>query len=235
MAAMRPTASSRRLNLLLAFGVGVLAAAVLITVAQFLTRTKAPEVVPDPVVNLSGIPQHGTVLGNPKARVTLNEYADQQCPGCRAYTLTVFPALVRDYVRPGKVAMRYHGFPFIGGDSKKALRFLLAASLQDRLWQLQEALYRHQGAENSGWVSDSLIREQASEIHGLDVSRLFTDAQSPSISRAADEQLQAAEEAGLPGTPVFAIQIGKSKPYYIDVGVSDVTRFRQALDDALNG
>jgi len=232
---MRPTTSGRRLNLLLAFGVGVLAAAVLITVAQVLTKKKAPEVIADPVVNLSGIPQHGTVLGSPKARVTLHEYADQQCPGCRAYTITVFPTLVRDYVRPGKVAMRYHGFPFIGDDSRKALRFLLAASLQNRLWQLQEALYRHQGAENSGWLSDSLIRAQASEISGLDVTRLFADAQSPAISHSADEQLQAAEDAGLPGTPVFAIQIGNAKPYYINVGVSDVTRFRQALDDALNG
>ena len=231
--AMRPSARGGRQNLVLAFVVGVVAAAALITVAQLLNKKDAPDVVHTPVVNLAGIPQRGAVLGSSSAKVTLIEYADQQCPGCRSYTLTIFPTLVNEYVREGKVAMRYHGFPFIGSDSRKALRFLLAAGPQDRLWQLQEALYRHQGAENSGWVSDDLIRQLASEIPGLDVDRLFADAQSVDIAQAADEQLRSAEDADIPGTPTFAVQIGKAKPYFINV--SDVTQFRQALDDALNG
>jgi protein-disulfide isomerase len=231
--AMRPTVRGGRRNLVLAFGVGVVAAIALIVVAQVLNKRKAPDVVENPVVNLSRIPQHGVILGEPGAKVTLIEYVDQQCPGCRFYTLTIFPTLVNEYVRPGKIDVRYHGFPFIGSDSRKALRILLAAGLQNRLWQLQEALYRHQGVENSGWMTDDLIRRLAAQIPGLDVNRLFTDAASEAISRSADEQLASAKAAGIPGTPTFSIQIGKAKPYY--VRVSDVTQFRAALDDALNG
>ena len=231
--AMRPNVRAGRWNLVLALGVGVVAAFALIAVAQLLNKRKAPDVVSNPVVNLTGVPQHDTILGRPNANVTLIEYADQQCPGCRFYTLNIFPALVEEYVRPGKIDMRYHGFPFIGPDSQKALRFLLAAGLQNRLWDLQEALYRHQGVENSGWITDDLIRQLAGQITGLDVSRLFTDAASPAIAEKADAQLKSADAADIPQTPSFFIRIRNAKPYYIRV--SDVTQFREALNDALNG
>src|SRR5439155_2214936 len=189
MAVKRPSVQRRssRRNMVLAFGVGVAAAVVLVVVSQLLRgRTSAPTVIPNPVVNLDGIPEHDAVLGNPSARVTLIEFADQQCPGCRYYTINVFPTLVRGYVRTGKVKMEYHGFPFIGPDSVKGLRFLLAAAKQNRLWQLQEALYRYQGRENGGWISDGLVRQLAAKIPGLDVNRLFRDASSNAITTEAE-------------------------------------------------
>lgn len=230
---MRPTVRGGRQNLVLALGVGVLAAVALIAVAQLLNKKKAPPVVESPVVKLAGIPQRDTVLGKRTAKVTLIEYADQQCLGCRIYTLNIFPTLVQEYVGPGKVAMRYHGFPFIGDDSRKALRFLLAAGLQNRLWDLQEALYRYQGVENSGWITDTLIRQLASQISGLNVNRLFQDAATSAIGQKADGQLKSADAAGISRTPAFFIQIANEKPY--DIHVSDVTQFREALDDALKG
>ena len=235
MAAMRPTARGgpSQKSIVGAFAVAVGAAAALVVIALVARKDQTPEVVTEPTVSLAGIPQTGLVLGRRTAKVTLVEYADQQCPGCRFYTLDIFPVLVKEYVRPGNVKMRFQGFPFIGADSLKALRFLLAAARQDRLWQLQEALYRHQGEENGGWVTDDLIREVASHIPGLDVNELFADAESNAIAREADEQKAAAEAAGIPGTPAFLIEIGKRVPYAIQV--SDLTQFRQALDDALSG
>jgi protein-disulfide isomerase len=236
MAAMRPTVQGRPawLKMALAVGIGVVAALVLVLGNQLLRGNKeTPGVVRNPVVKLSGIPQDDRVLGSSKAKVTLIEFADQQCPGCRYYSLNVFPALVKEYVKPGKVKMHYQGYPFIGRDSMKALKFLLAAAEQDRLWQLQEALYRYQGRENSGWITDDLIRQLASEIPGLDVDKLFADAQSASIAKEANADLATAEAANLPGTPTFFVQIGSRKPYYVDVSSAD--QFRSALDDALEG
>jgi protein-disulfide isomerase len=237
MAAMRPSVkgpASRR-NMLLAIGVGVAGAVVIIVVAAvFRAQGDAPEVVPNPTVNLTGIPEDDAVLGKPAAKVTLIEYADQQCPGCRYYTLNIFPELVNEYVRTGKVKMEYRGFPFIGSDSVKALRFLLAAGLQNRLWQLQETFYRHQGRENSGWVTDDLTRQLVATIPGLDVKKLFRDAGSDAITREAEDAEPAASAAGVPGTPTFFIQVGKAQPYYVRIQL-DATQFRAALDDALKG
>ena len=220
---------------MLALGIGVVAAVVLVVGSQLLRGNSGPAgVVRNPVVDLSGIPQNGRVLGTPNANVKLMEFADPQCPGCRAYTLTVFPKLVAEYVRPGKVKMEYHGYPFIGPDSLKGLRFLLAASRQNRLWQLQEALYRYQGRENSGWLTDSLVRQLASKIPGLDVDKLFADEGSAAIAKEANTDLAIANAANLPATPTFFVQIGNQKPYYVNLAF-DVSQFRAALDDALKG
>lgn len=242
MAAMRPTVRGRPawLKMALALGIGAAAAIVLVVGTQLLRGDKGtPSVVRNPVVDLSGIPQHDRVLGHPDAKVTVIEYADQQCPGCRYYTLNVFPTLVRKYVRPGKVKMEYRGFPFIGPDSVKGLRFLLAAAEQNRLWQLQEALYRYQGRENSGWITNSLVRELAAKIPGLDVDRLFADANGAAITKEAEgAEKKSGDElsqfVSTLSTPTFLLQIDGQKPYYVNVGF-DVAEFRAALDDALGG
>jgi protein-disulfide isomerase len=218
----------------LAFGGAVAVAVALVVVAVVARGTSdAPDAVPTPVVDLDAIPQQGAVLGNPKAGVTLIEYADVQCPACRFYALEMFPAVVDEYVRPGKVKTEFRGFPFIGPDSLKGERFLLAAARQDRLWQLAEALYRHQGAENSGWLADELIRELASEIPGLDVDQLFADAARDDIAAAAEQALATGNEIGIPGTPTFFIRIGNQQPYLIQI--ASLADLRAALDDALAG
>jgi protein-disulfide isomerase len=234
--AMRPGSQGRPslLAVVLAFAGAVAAAAALVVVALLLRSDggSGPEPIPNPVVELGGIPQDGTVLGKPTAKVTLIEYADAQCPACRFYSVSVFPAIVNEYIRPGKVKTEYRGYPFIGPDSVKALRFILAAGLQDRLWQFQEALYRYQGGENDGWVTDELIRQRAGEIAGLDVGQLFSDASSDDVTKAAEDAAAQGQAAGIPGTPTFFIRIGEAEPDYIRVGV-DLDLLRAALDDAL--
>jgi len=164
--------------------------------------------------------------------VLMIEYADPQCPACRLYTEQFFPTLVNEYVRPGKVKVEFRGFPFIGDDSVKAYRFLLAAAAQDKLWNLQEALYRNQGSENSGWVTDDLVRRVAGEIRGLDVDELFADANRPAIQQEAGGAAEVASNAGIAGTPTFLLEIGDQQPYLVTFGSLD--QMRAALDDALS-
>ena len=236
MAAMKPTASDRpsRRTVIVAFAGAVLAAVALVAVALFGRNDANTQATnPTPVVDLTGIPQDGRLLGSPDADVTLIEYADAQCPGCRFYTEEIFPTVADDYVRPGKVKTEFRGFPFIGPDSVKALRFIYAAGLQDKLWQLQEALYRNQGGENDGWVTEDLLRRVASEIPGLDVDKLVSDAGSAAITEEADAAKGEAEAAGVPGTPSLLIKIGDAEPYFIQVATA--AQVGAALDDALQG
>jgi protein-disulfide isomerase len=230
----RRTDRPSRTAVVLAFGIAIAAAVALVIVAVISrSDSNSPPPTPNPVVDLRGIPQDGRVLGSPSAKVTLIEYADPQCPGCRLYTEELFPTLVREYVRPGKVKTEFRGFPFIGDDSVTAYRFLLAAAEQDKLWNLAEALYRNQGAENSGWVTDDLIRGLAAEIPGLDVDKLFADAQRADIRQQAESAESAATAAGIGGTPTFLIVVGNEQPYAVQFG--SVDQMRAALDDALSG
>ena len=236
MAAMDPRSTRRPHSRTVALVLGGAAAVAVALVAVSLVRSNTgstPPVTANPVVNLTGIPQAGRILGSPKARVTLVEYADPQCPGCRAYTETIFPVVVNEYVRTGKLKTEFRGYPFLGEDSVKAYRFLLAAARQNKLWNLQEAMYRNQGAENSGWVTDELVRRLAAQIPGLDVTRLFADAEGSDIRTTAEDAADAASEAGIQGTPSFLIQTGNAPPYLIEVGSAQ--DMRAALDDALSG
>ncbi|MET0561317.1 MAG: thioredoxin domain-containing protein [Gaiellaceae bacterium] len=216
-----------------AFAVAIAAAVALVAVALIGRSDSSAPPTTTPVVDLTGIPQDGSVLGSPDAGVTLVEWADPQCPACRTYTEEFFPTVVDEYVRPGTIATEFRGFPFIGDDSVKAYRFLLAAGEQNKLWDLQEALYRNQGGENDGWVTDDLIRELASEIEGLDVDQLFADAERDDIVAEADGAEAAGQAAGIQGTPTLQIAIGDAQPY--DIQVANVDQLRAALDDALDG
>lgn len=233
---MNPRATDRpsRKAVVGAFAIAIVAAVALV-VAAVVGRndSSAPPASATPVVDLNGIPQDDRLLGDPDAKVTLIEYADPQCPACRAYTETIFPTVVDDFVRPGKIDTEFRGFPFIGEDSVKAYRFLLAAGVQNRLWNLQEAMYRNQGGENSGWVTDDLVRELAAQIPGLSVEKLFTDAAGTAIVREAGSARAAAQAAGIQGTPTLLVKVGDESPYVIQV--ADAAQMRAALDDALAG
>jgi protein-disulfide isomerase len=229
-----PTKRPSRRAIAIAFGIAIGAAIVLVAVALLLRNgDSTPAASATPVVDLGGIPQTGSTLGSPSAKVTLIEYADPQCPACRFYTETIFPTVVNEYVRPGKVATEYRGFPFIGDDSVKGYRYLLAAARQGKLWNLMEALYRNQGAENSGWLTEDLVRRLAAEIPGLDVDQLLSDAERPDIVGEASNAASKASAAGIQGTPTFLVKIGDSTPYLIQV--ASVDDMRAALDDALSG
>jgi protein-disulfide isomerase len=150
-----------------------------------------------------GIPQRLNVLGNPKAPVTMIEFADLQCPFCREFALDALPALVREYVRTGKVKLVFAGLAFIGPDSETALRATYAAGLQNRLWNFLDLLYRNQGAENSGWVTDRLLRAVGSSIAGLDVDAMLAARQTAEVDNALVATNQQATSAHVNETPTF--------------------------------
>jgi protein-disulfide isomerase len=217
----------------LAFAVAIGAAVALIVLSVLLrTGDDGTAPTPAPAVDLGGIEQDGVVLGSPEARVTLIEYADLQCPACRAYTEAYLPDIVDEYVRPGRVKAAFRGIAFIGPDSETALRWVLAAGLQDRLWQLQEALYRNQGGENTGWVTEELLRQVAAEIPGFDADRVLADASSEAVTAMIAKAEARAEAADVSGTPAFAIQVGNGEPHTLALGVS-LQELKAALDDAL--
>jgi protein-disulfide isomerase len=221
------------LAVVLAFGIAIAAAAALIVAAVVLREDgEGAEPTPAPLVDFSGIPQDGTLLGSPEATVTLIEYADLQCPACRAYAETYVPGLVEQYARPGRIRMEFRGISFIGPDSETALRYVLAAGLQNHLWELQEAMYRNQGGENSGWVTEELVRDLAADIEGLDADRMVADAESAQVEAMMAESARQAQEAQVGGTPTLAIQVGDDEATRLE-SVPSFAELTQMLDDAL--
>lgn len=187
-----------------------------------------------PSALLDGIPQDRAILGAEDATVTLIQFEDLQCPVCRSYQEEGFPGIVEEYVRPGKVKLRFVGLAFIGPDSEKALLHVLAAGEQGKLWQFADELYANQGAENSGWVTDELLEQLAGEL-GLDWETLQADADGAVTLQQANAMATEGEQRGVPGTPWFYIQVGDGEPYEVRPGSFAIEEFREILDDALAG
>jgi protein-disulfide isomerase len=179
-----------------------------------------------------GIPQNGDVLGAKSASVTLIQFEDLQCPICRRYQEEGFSGIVTEYVKPGKVKIRFAGLAFLGEDSEKALSYVLAAGHQDKLWQYAAALYANQGDENSGWVTDDLLEQLAGAV-GLDWTRLQEDAASDAVKQEARASGVEAAQLQVPGTPTFFVQIDDGNPYPVQPKSFALDDFRPILDDAL--
>jgi protein-disulfide isomerase len=157
---------------------------------------------------LNGIPQSGITLGNPKAPITLTEYADLQCPFCRDYTQKVFPAIVAKYVRTGKVKMVFRNYAFIGPDSVTAARAAESAGQQNKLWNFIDVFYNNQGTENTNYVTDKFL-EKIGKGAGLDVQKMLAGREDPKVDGAIAEAQQAAQTAGVNSTPTLLLQKGK--------------------------
>jgi protein-disulfide isomerase len=184
---------------------------------------------------LAGIEQDGVSLGSQEAPVLLIEFGDLQCPFCAQYSTTVLPTIIDEYVRPGDVRLVFRGLSFIGPDSEKALRVILAASLQNKLWNAADLMYLHQGGENEGWVTDELIRAIGEAIPGLDVDRMIDDMDSEAVDQDIANASQEAGAAGINGTPTFLAGREGGQLERLDIGQLEVDAFRQELDRLLAG
>jgi protein-disulfide isomerase len=182
---------------------------------------------------LKGIPQHGTVLGNPKAPVTMYEWADIQCPFCAEVSGNVFPDLVRDYVRPGKVKIQFNGVVFRGSDSEKGLRFALAAAQQNKMWNVLHLLYANQGEEQSGWVTDELFASIAKHVPGLDVRKAFDARNSQTVTDEIQAAAASTTDYGVDTTPSFAAGRTGGILKRFTVSGYDINAFSPTLDKLL--
>lgn len=226
-----------------AFAAAALTAGALVLASLLPNRTAEPDpertrssVVASAVETealLRGIPQRGAVLGSPEAPVTLIEYADLQCPYCAQWAQDAFPALVDEYVRPGRVRIVFRGLAFIGPESEQALRASLTAGRQGRLWNVVHLLYRNQGAENGGWVTDSSLRSFGDAVRGLDPGRMLAERETPSVEQAMAAAERAAARAGIRGTPSFEVGLTGGKLARLDAGALDASAFRPRLDALL--
>jgi protein-disulfide isomerase len=230
---------SRRSKNLVLIGVLLVAAAlaavlIVVSVTGASDETTAGPIHGDTATEalLKGIPQRGNVLGSPGAPVTIVEYADYQCPYCAQWATDVFPAIVDKYVRPGKVRMVFQGVAILGEDSVTALQAAVSAGMQDKQWNVGELLYHNQGAENSGWVTDDLLRDIGASVPGLDVDAMMDGRESAEVAGAIGKAQAEAQAAGITGTPSFEITKRGGQPTLLQ-GARPLDDFRQVLDGLL--
>jgi protein-disulfide isomerase len=203
------------------------------TAATETTGTTGSNTANPALALVAGIPQNGTVLGKSGATVRMLQFEDLQCPICKRYTDDAFPAVVNEYVRTGRIKIDFRGLAFLGPDSLKALKIAMAAGLQNKLWQVVGLFYANQGAENSGWVTDSLIDQILAEVPGLDAAKVKVDAKSAKVANQIAAVQAEATKLGVQGTPWFYLAVGFNPPVNFQPSTLTPSAFRTPIDQAL--
>jgi len=177
---------------------------------------------------LDGIPQRGTVLGDPKAKVTVVEYGDLQCPVCKEFSLSVAPGLISDLVSKGAAKYEFRQFTIIGADSAKAAKAALAAGEQGRYWNFVEVFYRNQGAENSGYVTDSFLESVAKGAGVADIGKWNADRRSSRWDDTLAKVQADAQAQGINSTPSIVVT-GPRGTKLVGSGVVPLADIRSAI------
>ncbi len=163
--------------------IAVLIGVIAIGAAYFLSSQKtAPAVLADPIapqaslITPASIPTSGRTLGDPNAKVTMDWYEDFQCTGCEAFTHSVEPQLVANYIATGKVKVVYHDFVIIdakvgGTESFDAANAAECANDQGKFWPYHDWLFANQYTEGSGAFTKDRLKAIAHAMGGLDNAR----------------------------------------------------------------
>ena len=160
---------------------------------------------------IGGIPQSGNVLGNPNAPVTLQYFGDLECPICREFTLGALPAVIKKYVRSGKVKIEYNSLETATHEQETFRTQQVAAyaaGKQNLAWYFIELFYHEQGQEDSGYVTEKYIQGLAEQVPGLNLPNWSAARNDPTYAEQVTHDAQVANAEGFTGTPSFLI--GKS-------------------------
>lgn len=184
-----------------------LAAAVALAVSPAVSAQTGAGTVPTALERaLAGIPQRGPWLGRPDAPVVVELYADLQCPFCRAFSQQTLPRLVRRWVADGTVRMRYRFVTWFGRDSVRMARFAIAAGDVGLLWQTAGRLLGNQGAESSGYATDTFLLTVGAQVPGLDASATFAAARADATLDPLRATRRSARLLGVDGVPALGIR-----------------------------
>lgn len=181
--------------------------------------------------------EHGAYLGDPEAPVTMQLYADYQCPHCRSFHDSVEPLLIEDYVRPGRIRLELIDFPVIGigspdeltDDSKESVQAAeatMCAGEQDAYMEYREALYDGDLTPNSGALSDDNLVAIAGDL-GLDGESLATCLAEGRYEQAIIDGHREGMDKGVRGTPTMMIDGEILQP-------STYSELQEMLDTAID-
>jgi protein-disulfide isomerase len=187
---------------------------------------------------LAGIPQHGSVLGDQAAPVTLQWFGDLQCPFCKEFALGALPAIIKRWVRSGQLRLVYRSMQTATHQAtvfKTQQVAALAAGRQQRMWNFLETFYREEGAEDSNYVTESYLQGIAGQIPGLKLAQWMSDRGRPVMAAQLAADRRAVEAAGLRGTPAFLLgRTGTRRVFEVeDVSLTNPTALNHAIEKIL--
>jgi len=180
-------------------------------------------------VNIGGEPMRGDL----KAKVTLIEFSDYQCPFCEKFFNETMPQIDKEFIQTGKVRFVMRDLPLanIHPNALKAAEAVECAGEQGKYWQMHDKLFQNQKT-----LEIPHLKEYAGKI-GLD-KRVFDkclDSGKQVVKIQRD--LQEAKNLGITGTPAFFLGLttpGKTIQATSIEGAQPIEVYREAINRLLS-
>ena len=126
-------------------------------------------------------------------------------PIFREWQTEVLPALVRKYVRTGKLQIQWHGIDVIEPPAAPGVRFVAAAGLQNHLWDVLDDVMVNQGRVGTDWLTPALLEQVGASILGFNVAAAVAAASSPVITHELAGDERQADRDRVAGVPDFLL------------------------------
>lgn len=201
---------------------GVIIGVVLIFVGFFALTNKSDNTT-GKSSDKGSLSQH--VIGENKAKVTLVEYGDFQCPYCGLY----YPTLKQvEEQYKDQIQFQFRNYPLVSlhQNAFAAARAAEAASLQNKFWEMHDILYQTQDVWKNASDPSTTFKQYAAQI-GLDKTKFEKDYISSAVNNTINADLAEGNKLGIEGTPAFFLD-GKQ----IQINNS-VASFQKVIDEAI--
>ena len=147
-------------------------------------------------------------LGNPQAKITVNEFASLGCPICAKWNNEVFQSFKAKYIDTGKVHYVLHEF-LTGDQPVAAAGFLLARCAgKDKYFQVVDAVFRQEQplleTDQNAAKKDAL--QKIAESLGMTDAQFNTCVSNDDALKALNDRSEAAaKQFNIDSTPTFIV------------------------------
>ncbi len=207
-------------------GIGIATVVILIGGVFYLNTTN-PQVTAQGTIDKKVLVAGKNTIGSPKAKVTVVEFADFQCPACGAFHPEM-KKILSDY--NGKIYFVYRHFPLpMHKNARAAAQAAEAAAAQGKFWLMYDQLFDTQ----SQW--EELDNPQATFIGfakalKLNTEKFTNDLEQSSSTSIIQKGIEDGNKAGVNATPTIFVNGKKVE----GTSIADLsTQVRKAIDEGL--
>jgi len=168
--------------------------------------------------NPGTITQAGIMIGDPNAKVTIEEYTNFVCPACGRFAAGTFVNIMEDYIKTGQVKMIFYVFP-----PYELGRAALCSQEQNKFIEFHDYVFLHQAQI----IKESDIGTMASNA-GLDMQKYDACYSSDKYTDVVTKWNDEGTARGVEYTPTFFINGQKL------IGAQPYGDFKKIIDEKLS-
>jgi protein-disulfide isomerase len=147
----------------------------------------------------------GRSLGPADAGITIDIWADFQCPFCGLQAKAIGASLERELAATGQARITYRDFAFLGQESIGAAVAARCAGQQDAFWRYHDLLFASQRGENEGAFRPEVLVSLA-QFANLDVTAFQACLADADVAGEVATETAEGRNLGISSTPTTIIK-----------------------------